>query len=181
MTPLPPRLVSWRAAASAWLLAMAFTPVWAQISPSYCPSFLALGDEAAPAYRSEITFSPYTLHWKHNTNHKPVVLVAWDEQLPGDRFCGLSLFSNSFGQPSVYLYAGQRFNRVLGLSHLFVKFTAGILYGYVEPYKNKVPLNHNGFSPAIIPSVGYQLSLKDSVQIQILGTAGVMLSYGRKF
>jgi hypothetical protein len=176
-----PRTTYWLASASALLLAMATTPAWAQISASYCPSFLAVDGAAAPAHRGEITFSPYTHHWKHSAEHKPVVLLSVDKQLPGERFCGVRLFSNSFGQPSIYIYAGQRFNRLLGVPQLFVKVTAGILYGYVEPYENKVPLNQNGFSPAIIPSVGYQLTPKDSVQVQILGSAGLMLSYGRKF
>ena len=110
-----------------------------------------------------------------------MVLVALDEQLPGGRLCGMSLFSNSLGQPSAYVYAGQQFNGLLGVPQLFVKVTAGILYGYVAPYEDKVPLNHNGFSPAIIPAIGYQLTSKDSVQVKVLGNAGMMLSYGRRF
>ena len=61
------------------------------------------------------------------------------------------------------------------------KLTAGLMYGYVAPYEDKVPLNHNGFSPAIIPAIGYQLTSKDSVQVKVLGNAGLMLSYGRRF
>ena len=92
-----------------------------------------------------------------------------------------SIFSNSFGQPTVYVYAGQQFNSLLGVPRLFAKVTAGILYGYVAPYENKVPLNYNGFSPAVIPAIGYQLNTHDSVQLKVLGSAGIMLSYGRRF
>jgi hypothetical protein len=70
---------------------------------------------------------------------------------------------------------------MLGNPNLFVKVTAGILYGYVGQYKDKVPLNHGGFSPAIIPSIGYRLTEHDSVQVKVLGTAGLMFSYGRSF
>lgn len=147
----------------------------------YCPSFLIENGSAEPSHKGEFTFSPYTHHWSHNPEHKHVVLVALDEALPGDRFCGISFFSNSFGQPSVYVYAGQKFNGFLGVPELFVKLTAGILYGYVAPYEDKVPLNHHGFSPAIIPAIGYQLNTHDSVQIKILGNAGLMFSYGRSF
>lgn len=147
----------------------------------YCPDFLAVSGAPEPTHRGELTFSPYTIHWSSNPEHKPVVLVALDEQLPGGRLCGISLFSNSFGQPSTYVYAGQQFNRLLGQPGLFLKVTAGILYGYVGQYQNKVPLNRHGFSPAIIPSLGYQLTEHDSVQVQLLGTAGVMFSYGRRF
>lgn len=166
--------------AIALLLSLASLPSWA-LNQRFCPSFLAVQGAPEPTHRGEITFSPYTHHWKHSPEHKLVVLLAVDGQLPGERFCGVSLFSNSFGQPTVYVYAGQKFNRVLGVPPLFVKVTAGILYGYVAPYEKKVPLNSNGFSPAIIPSIGYQINAKNSLQVQILGSAGLMLSYGRNF
>ena len=120
----------------------------------YCPDLLAAAGAPEPTHRGEFTFSPYTHHWSQNPEHKKVVLIAIDEQLPGDRLCGVSVFSNSFGQPSVYVYAGQQFNNLLGVRQLFAKVTAGIMYGYVDPYENKVPLNYKGFNPAIIPAVG---------------------------
>ena len=146
-----------------------------------CPDSLAIAGADQPNKKWDLTLSPYTHHWSQNPEHKQVVLLALDEQLPGNRFCGVSFFSNSFGQPSVYLYAGQQFNGLLGSPKLFVKVTAGILYGYVAPYEDKVPLNHNGFSPAIIPSLGYKISPQDSLQMKILGNAGLMFSWGRLF
>lgn len=175
-TVLSPLLIG-----AACALGIGSSAAWAQNNTPYCPSFLAVEGAPEPDHRGEFTFSPYTHHWSRNPEHKHVVLVAVDEQLPGNRFCGVSFFSNSFGQPSVYVYAGQQFNDWLGVSNLFVKLTAGILYGYVAPYENKVPLNHHGFSPAIIPSIGYKLSEHDSVQVKVLGNAGLMLSYGRRF
>jgi hypothetical protein len=147
----------------------------------YCPEFLANPDAPEPSHRGELTFSPYTHHWNYNPAHKHVLLLALDEQLPGGRLCGISLFSNSFGQPSTYVYAGQQFKQLFGQPNLFAKVSAGILYGYVGHYRDKVPLNYRGFSPAVIPSVGYQFSARDSAQLQVLGTAGVMLSFGRHF
>lgn len=147
----------------------------------YCPDLLAVKGAPEPAHRGEFTFSPYTHHWSQNPEHKSVLLIAIDEQLPGDRLCGVSVFSNSFGQPSVYVYAGQQFNNLLGVPQLFAKVTAGLMYGYVAPYENKVPLNYKGFNPAIIPAVGYKLTPHDSVQVKFLGTAALMFSYGRQF
>ena len=69
----------------------------------------------------------------------------------------------------------------MDIPKLSLKLTAGILYGYVGQYQHKVPMNHNGFSPAIIPSLGYNLTRRDSLQLEILGTAGVMFSIARKF
>ncbi len=87
------------------------------------------GRSHEPSHRGEFTFSPYTHHFSNNPEHKKVVLVAIDEQLPGDRLCGVSFFSNSFGQPSVYVYAGQQFNNLWGVPQLFAKVTGGIMYG----------------------------------------------------
>jgi hypothetical protein len=153
----------------------------AEMHPRYCPDLLAVKGAPEPAHRGELTFSPYTYHWSQNPDHKHVVLFAIDEQLPGDRLCGFTVFSNSFGLPSVYVYAGQQYNNLLGMPQLFAKVTAGLMYGYVAPYENKVPLNYKGFNPAIIPALGYKLSPHDSVQVKFLGTAALMFSYGRQF
>lgn len=147
----------------------------------FCPSFLSVKGAPESTHRGELTFSPFTHHWSQNPDHRKVVLFAIDQQLPGDRLCGVSFFSNSFGQPSIYLYAGQQYNNLLGMTHLFAKVTAGVMYGYVSPYEDKVPLNHNGFNPAVIPALGYKLSQHDSVQVKFLGTAALMFSYGRRF
>lgn len=167
--------------ALALLLCLFSVPALAQKPNRYCPSFLAVKDAPEPTHRGEFTFSPYTHHWKHSTEHKQVVLVAIDEQLPGDRLCGVSFFSNSFGQPSVYAYAGFQYNNLMGLPELFAKITGGLMYGYVAPYEGKVPLNYKGFNPAIIPVLGYKLTHQDSVQVKFLGSAGLMFSYGRQF
>jgi hypothetical protein len=160
----------------------AFLPsAHADASERYCPDFLGVQDAPEPTHRGELTFSPFTHHWSQNPDHKNVVLFAIDEQLPGNRLCGISVFSNSFGQPSVYAYAGQQFNHLLGVPQLFAKVTAGLMYGYVAPYENKVPLNYKGFNPAIIPAIGYRFSPHDSVQLKFLGTAALMFSYGRRF
>ena len=153
----------------------------AQTGNRYCPDILSVPGAPEPTHRGEFLFSPYTHHFNYSDEHKPVVLVAMDEQLPGGRFCGLSFFSNSFGQPSTYVYAGQQFNGLFDNPKLFVKVSGGIIYGYVGKYQNKVPLNSHGFSPGVIPSIGYNFNQHDSLQMQVLGTAGLMFSYARKF
>ena len=80
-----------------------------------CPD--ALAREDAPAnpkgQQWDLTLSPWTHHWNYNPEHHHVLLGAVDRYLPGQRFCGLALFSNSFGQPSAYAYVGQRWDGVL--------------------------------------------------------------------
>lgn len=163
-----------------WTLVLA-CPLVAQAAEHHCPSWLFNADAPEPEFRGEIAVSPYTHHWRYNPEHKHVVLVALHEHLPGGHLCGLSLFSNSFGQPSAYVYAGRQFEGLLWMPRLSLKVTAGVLYGYVGRYQDKVPFNHNGFSPAIIPALGYSLNRRDSVQMELLGTAAVMFSYARKF
>jgi hypothetical protein len=152
-------------------------------SPDPCPSWLNKNKITSPQPNQpwEFSLSPYTLHWSKNSEHKSVVLGAIDRTVHGDRFCGVSLFTNSFGQPTVYAYVGQRWNPIDSNNKLFIKVTAGILYGYVGKYKNKVPLNYGGFSPAIIPSFGYALTETDSVQVMMLGTAGLTFAYAHRF
>ena len=59
--------------------------------------------------------------------------------------------------------------------------SAGIIYGYVGKYKDKVPLNVGGFAPAIIPTIGYRLSDRYGLEVQLLGTAAVMVGVSGRF
>ena len=56
----------------------------------------------------ELTFSPYTVHFHPSDDHKPVVALGLLKGLEDRWLAGGVVFSNSFGQPSIYLYAGQR-------------------------------------------------------------------------
>jgi hypothetical protein len=48
------------------------------------------------------------------------------------------------------------------------------MYGYVGRFKNKVPLNVGGFSPVVIPAMGYRVSPRLALEVQVLGTAALM-------
>ena len=146
-----------------------------------CPKSLAVEGGAEPAKKWDLTISPYTHHWSHNPEHKPVVLVAIDSHLKGGRFCGLALFTNSFGQESAYVYVGQQWDGLFGNPKIFTKVSAGLLYGYRGQYKDKIPLNNLGIAPAIIPSLGYAITPQDSAQVFMLGTAGLTFTYTRSF
>jgi len=138
-----------------------------------CPGW----DDPLPEGQSryELFASPHTHHWSHDPEHRPVFAVALNRHLPDDRFCGLSLFRNSFGQPSGYLYTGKRWNQPFeAWPRVYAQVSAGVIYGYVGQYKNKVPGNVGGFSPGVVPAIGYRLSDKAGLELQILGTAAVM-------
>lgn len=72
-------------------------------------------------------------------------------------------------------------NNLFNAPMLYAKLVGGLMYGYVAPYEDKVPFNHNGYSPIIVPSLGYRLTPKDALQVSLMGSAGMLLSYTRRF
>ena len=137
----------------------------------------------------ELVIGPFAVHWSNSDEHQHVYLLGIERSLPGapqwshadGTIWGFSAFNNSFGQPSAYAYYGYRWDNLFGYSSLYLKLTGGILYGYKEPYEDKVPFNHNGFGLAIIPGIGYRITQFDAVQINMLGTAGLIFTYNRRF
>ncbi len=122
-----------------------------------------------------LMFSPYTYHFTYDTEHKEVFMVGVEREHADAKLDGIVLFTNSFGQPTVYLFPwGGAYHDLGGIKGLSFKWTAGLMYGYVEPYQDKVPFNYKGFSPAIVPALAYDFSPGWSAQIDILGNAGLM-------
>lgn len=157
-----------RAAALALLL-----PAGAAWALNVCPGWndpLPLGEA-----RHEVFVSPHTHHWTPDPEHERVVAISLSRRLPNDRTCGISLFTNSFGQPSAYVFAAKTWaGAIRGWPQVYVSASAGIIYGYVGQYKNKVPLNVGGFSPVVVPALGYRLSDRTALELQLLGNAALM-------
>ena len=124
--------------------------------------------------RQRLMGSPYTWHFSYSPEHVNVFLLGLETERSDGFVAGGTLFSNSFGQPSSYLYVGQRFDKVYGIEPLFTYLTGGLLYGYRKPYNNKVPLNIGGFSPGAVASVGWKFTREFSGQINLLGNSGMM-------
>ena len=147
-----------------------------------CPGYDQPASAEPNAPRYEVFFSPYTHHWAPDEEHEQVYAVSVSRLLPNNRTCGFSLFNNSFGQPSAYAFVGKSWPGFWQAQpQLYVSVSAGIIYGYVGQYKNKVPLNVGGFSPVVIPAIGYRLSPKATVEMQLLGTAAIMLGTTWRF
>ncbi|MCW5654406.1 hypothetical protein [Hydrogenophaga sp.] len=145
-----------------------------------CPGIEQPAAGSEPRY--ETFFSPYTHHWTYSEEHRPVYALSLTRLLPDNRFCGFSLFNNSFGQPSAYAYIGKSWPGLFPEQpRIYVSASAGIIYGYVGQYKDKVPLNFGGFSPVIIPAVGYRLSPRAALEVQLLGTAAFMVGATWRF
>ena len=131
-----------------------------------------------PGDRINLIASPYTAHFHPSDEHKYVWLLGLERERADGAIAGAAFFSNSFGQDSTYIFPwGEIYRNVFDKPQLYVKWTAGLLYGYTGKYEHKVPLNHNGFSPAIVPALGWEFSSKQQIQVNLLGLNGVMLQF----
>ncbi len=132
---------------------------------------------AAPAIREawRLIASPYSFHYSRDAAHHPVRVIGLERQRADGTVWGGTYFSNSFGQPSAYVYGGQRLDHWSKHPQLFAQWTAGVLYGYKGEFKDKVPFNHGGFSPGLVLSVGWQFTPLYSAQFNVLGNSALML------
>lgn len=148
------------------------------------PGFAAQAEEplaAAPDAVWRVEFSPWTHHYRFSEDHKDVWALGLERESADHTLYGLTGFSNSFGQPSAYAYYGHVFNNVNSrFEALYLKLTVGVIYGYKVPFEDKVLLNYNGFSPAIIPAAGWRFDKHWSVQTNFLGTAAIMFMVSRR-
>lgn len=120
--------------------------------------------------------SPYTRHFTVDPRHAHVWLLGLERERADKSLAGFAVFHNSFGQLSTYLFPwGRRYPEFLGQPRLYAKVTAGLLYGYRGEFKDKVPFNHAGFSPGIVPAIGWDLGDGFQVQANLLGFNGMML------
>lgn len=126
--------------------------------------------------------SPYTHHFSPSDDHRNVYMIGLEREHANGKLDGVTFFSNSFGQESVYLYPwGGVYKNIFGVKPLSFKWTAGLLYGYVEPYENKVPLNYKGFSPGAIIALAYEFKPGWTAQVNALGTAGLMFQFNMPY
>ena len=171
----------------ALMLVAAAAQVPAQSQPQDAAAKPVAADTPNPAPRNtdgdywRLVGSPYTYHFSPDPDHEPVYAIGLERQRSDKWFWGGTYFSNSFGQPSAYLYVGQRYANLFAVDPLFVQWSAGLLYGYKEPFEDKVPFNYNGFSPGAVFSVGWQFTREFSMQANLLGFSALMIQLSIDF
>lgn len=141
--------------------------------------------EAAAESNFFAQYSVLTHHFfpsPEHVNRNHLVNLEWQTSsytmLNADRtLFGGAVFKNSFGQPSEYLYAGQKWDLH---ENVYIKFTAGLLHGYKDPFQDKIPLNHYGVAPVIVPSIGFRFR-QFSLESIFLSNRAVMLAIGVQF
>ncbi len=121
-------------------------------------------------------------HLRNNDDYDgPNLMVGMEAIKSNDRVYGIFLFDNSFGQFSQYLYAGKKWDFSENFENLHARLTAGVIHGYKEPWDDKLPFTtRNGWSPGIIPSIGYQKG-KVGFDVMLLGYEGILLTVGTNF
>ncbi len=118
--------------------------------------------------------SPFSHHFRPSEEHRQVWAIGVERQRGDNWIAGASYFSNSFGQPSSYLYVGKRFPTLFDHPQWFGQASAGLMYGYRGKFQHKVPLNYRGFSPGALLSMGWQFTPRLATTAHMLGDAGLM-------
>lgn len=141
-------------------------------------ALLAPGADALASHVLSLHYGPYVHHWQADPRHnnRPH-LIGLEAETPERWMGGAMWFSNSFHQPSQYIYMGRRWSFDDRVPGLYAKLTAGPLLGYRGEYEDKIPVNRKGVGAGVIPALGYQYR-QVSTQFAILGTAGYMITLG---
>ncbi len=131
--------------------------------------------------RVMLEFGPYVWHRVDNSDHNqwpPYVGAEWES---GSHWLlGAAAFENSYYQDAAYVYAGKRWFIDRVDPNLYVKLSAGLIYGYKDPNEERLPVNNNGYGLGIIPALGYQYGHAHA-QIALLGFAAVGFTFGYDF
>lgn len=128
-----------------------------------------------------IQVAPGVVHFHPSPDHARYSWLVGIEWINDQKWvAGVSAFNNSFGQKSQYIYGGRMWPLEFIHPNVYAKLTGGLLLGYKEPYENKIPFNHNGVAPGLVPSIGYRQD-RFNVQLNLLGNSALMLTVGYEF
>ena len=131
--------------------------------------------------RLTLVFGPYVRHMHGGEHNDTPYLTGLEWEPTGSPVeYGAVYFKNSFYQDCLYVYVGKRWFAAETKQGLYLNLSGGPLYGYRDEYEKKIPFNHNGLGLAIIPAIGYQYH-RVNAQLVILGTAGLMATFGYDF
>ncbi|MGH8035013.1 MAG: hypothetical protein ACREO9_07300 [Lysobacterales bacterium] len=124
--------------------------------------------------------SLWTHHWSYNPEHNDDQnLIDVEALFENNWLAGGAIFDNSFGQNSWFLYMGYEWP-LFHSKYAYFKLVGGILYGYKDEYKDKIPLNGNEIAPAILPVLGLRYKWLFT-ELDIAGTAAITWTAGIQF
>ena len=94
---------------------------------------------------------------------------------------GFSVFNNSFGQFSQYVYVGKSFHPSDKFPEFRIKLTGGVGHGYEGENHDVFPIRWgSAFGLAAVPTVGYQFGAL-GFDIGVLGESGLVFLVGYEF
>lgn len=127
-------------------------------------------------YTKHRNYSPE--HVDHNRMINVEIQSNYDRVWGADKtLFGVSVLRNSFGQPTQWVYWGQRWDIN---EYVYTKVTAGLLHGYKGKYRDKIPFNKAGVAPGIIPTLGFRFK-GVTVETILLGGSALMFAVGYQF
>jgi hypothetical protein len=135
-------------------------------------------DEPWRTDRIYLQTSLVNIHFNYDPAHVKYPKLIYGEYHLSDRWLvGAAAFDNSFGQASQAVFGGWRYRPFPELQPLYLKVLGGVVHGYHGQYRDKIPFNHSGVAPVVLPSVGYCVSRVCS-ELVIVGGAGLLLTLG---
>jgi hypothetical protein len=102
--------------------------------------------------------SLFTHHFSYDAAHvdkQKLILGEWN--ITKEWLVGASVFDNSFGQSSQYVYGGWRYRPFEDVPPFYVKVSAGLTHGYRGQYRDKIPLN--GSELVLFGGAGFLVTL----------------------
>jgi hypothetical protein len=163
------------------LLYVLATNAFAQSPTTSPPQPASQAESVADPWRTDrfyLETSLFTHHFSYDAAHvdkQKLILGEWN--VTEQWLVGASVFDNSFGQSSQYIYGGWRNRPFEDVQPFYVKVSAGLTHGYRGQYRDKIPLNGSGIAPVIVPSVGFCVSRVCS-ELVLFGGAGFLVTLG---
>ena len=94
---------------------------------------------------------------------------------------GFSVFNNSFGDFTQYLYWGKQWNPWENHQAFRVKLTVGVVHGYEGEHQDVTPIYWgDAWGIGAVPAIGYQKN-RMGFDLAILGNSGILFLMGYEF
>ena len=124
-----------------------------------------------------------TSHFRSDPSHDNTQQLIYGEWrlneywLRGQWLVGAAAFDNSFGQSSQFVFGGLLWRPVEAHQQFYVKVAAGVLHGYKNEFKDRIPYNRGGWAPGLVPAVGYCYT-RFCGEMILYGSAGLLWTFG---
>src|SRR4051812_23405423 len=94
-------------------------------------------DDPRDHERLMVEFGPYVYHRVDNTDHNQWPrLIGLEYEAASHWLGGAAFFRNSYYQNAAYIYAGRRWFMDYINENIYVKVSAGLVYGYKDPHED---------------------------------------------